>query len=284
MKAAGHQSGGVAPSRRLVVHLGLHKTGSTAIQRHLNRNADQLAGRLVLRTPQEGSPMRPLGRAALAYSLAPGKDSEAALRDALAEVLAGLPANGLPVLLSHENLAGAMPGKGGETGLYPVLPQIVRLIREGAAGFDLAFVYYTRDMAAWRPSVWSQLVRTEGYRRDLSAFEAEIAGLPGWDDLDRRLAHAAGDARLTRFRLEDEAALDRPGRQLLTLAGLDQAEIDALQVLEGPSNERLCDAATEFMRRLNGLAIHPHARRAVSDLVGRAQHLFAADTPSEGTL
>lgn len=278
------QAGGGAAARRLILHLGLHKTGSTAIQRHLNRNAEALAHRLVIRTPEEGSPTRPLGRAALAYSLAPGKATETALRDAVAGLLSSLPDNDLPVLISHENIAGAMPGKGGETDLYPVLPQILRLIREAAPSFSIEFVYYTREMRAWRPSVWSQLVRTEGYQGDYAAFDAEIGELPGWGDLDRRLRQAAGPCQLTRLRLEDETVPRRPGRQLLRHAGLSDAEIDGLRQLEGDANERLSATSTEFMRLLNGLSIHPHARRRVSDLVGRAQHLFAADTPSKGTL
>ena len=75
----------------------------------------------------------------------------------------------------------------------------------------------------------------------------------------------------------------RPGRQLLSHAGLSAAEIDALRPLEGPANERLSAPATEFVRRLNTLEIHPHARRLVSDLVARSQNLFAADAPREGT-
>ena len=59
----GKQDAGKA--RRLIVHMGVQKTGSTSIQRHLRRNEDALAGDLVVRTPEEGSPMRPLGRAAV---------------------------------------------------------------------------------------------------------------------------------------------------------------------------------------------------------------------------
>lgn len=110
--------------RRLIVHVGVQKTGTTSLQRHLQRNAAALADRLLVLTPREGTPMRPLGRAAVAYSLRQGPDSEDALRAAIADVLETIPDNGLPVLLSHENLAGAMPGNGGETRLYPALPRI----------------------------------------------------------------------------------------------------------------------------------------------------------------
>lgn len=270
--------------RRIIVHLGLHKTSSTAIQRHLERNADALADRLVVRTPQEGTPMRPLGRAGLAYSLHPGTDTETALKIAFQDVLETLPGNDLPAIISHENIAGAMPGKGGETGLYPALPRIVAILAKAARGQEVEFVYYWRNMERWRASVWAQLVRSEGYQRGWPEFQAEIAALPVWGDLHRRMRADAAGARVTRFSLEDEPEHDRPGSQLLAHAGLDPAEIAALRPLEAPVNERLSPSSTEFLRRLNGLAIHPHARRKVSDLVARAQPLFTAEAPSEGTL
>lgn len=270
-------------TRRIIVHLGVHKTGSTAIQRHLQRNAAGLADRLIVRTPQEGTPMRPLGRAALAFSLNPSEDTETALRVAFGDVLETLPDSPLPAIISHENLAGAMPGKGGETGLYPALPRIARAIRKAAGGDGIEFVYYIREMTDWRPSVWAQVVRTEGYRRVYRDFATETDGLPGWGDLHGRLTDAVGGARVTRFRLADEADQARPGRQLLRHAGLSDAEIGALRPLDGGANERLAPASTEFIRHLNGLDIHPYARRKVSDLVARTQHLFAADAPSEGT-
>ncbi|QIR85506.1 hypothetical protein [Paracoccus sp. AK26] len=269
-------------ARRLIVHLGVQKTGSTSIQRHLRRNADTLAHHILVRTPEEGSPMRPLGRAAIAFSLAPSDDRAQALRLAFRDVLDSLPANAVPVLISHENLAGAMPGNGGETRLYPALPQIAALLMAEAREFTTDFVIYTRSRKSWRPSVWAQAVRTDGYTRSLLEFEVETADLPGWGDLVRRMTAETGD-RVTRFRLEDETDPLRPGRQLLRHAGLDDALIDALQPLDGPTNNRLNDGATEFLRRLNGLSLNPHAHGRIVDLVARAEHLFAADASPEGT-
>ncbi|MBU3029963.1 hypothetical protein [Paracoccus marinaquae] len=270
--------------RRLIVHLGVHKTGSTAIQRHLHRNAAALARRLILRTPWPDQPMQALGRAAQQFSLAPGGDTRKALRIALEDVLETLPANDLPVILSHENLAGAPPGKGQEIRLYPALPRIAELIRQTAGGFEVDFVIYTRSMETWRASLWAQIVRSEGYAGALADFLTDTADLPGWDDLGHRMAEAVGQDRIRCFRLEDEAEHARPGRQLLRHAGLSDAEIAALPPLEGASNERLSHGATEFLRRLNGLSLNPHARRKVVDLVASNQFLFTADQPSAGTL
>ena len=269
--------------RRLILHLGVQKTGSTAIQRFLRQNADALSDDLIVRTPVEGTPMRPLGRAAIAHSLSNDPDTATALRLAFADVLAELPDNGLPVLISHENLAGAMPGNGGETRLYPALPEILSLLRTEAKGFEIEAVVYTRNMKQWKSSVWAQAVRTDGYAKTEEAFLADIETLPGWGDLIRRLGQEIGAENVCRCRLEDEADATRPAGQLLRHAGLDDARIAALTPLQGQSMPRLSASSTEFLRRLNGLSLNPYARGKVADLVARAQPLFAAEWPSEGT-
>lgn len=266
------------------LHVGVQKTGSTSLQRFLQLNAPDLAGELVIRTPDEGTAMRPLGRAAIALSLT-SKGGDAPFVAAFHAVLDTLPAGAEPVVLSHENLAGAMPGNGGETRLYPALPRLAGLLARTAAdrGFDARFVLYTRRMGGWKRSVWAQAIRTDGYSRDWSGFADETAGLPGWKDLIRRLEPVTGPDRLHRLRLEDEPDMQRPGSRMLRLIGLTQARIAALAPLEGRAMERLSDASTEFLRRVNMLAINPHARDRISELVSRSQTLFAADAPPKGT-
>ena len=273
-------------SRPLILHVGVQKTGTTSLQRFLRRSSEALSDVLIVRTPEEGTPMRPLGRAAVAASLYKDPDLRLALSDAFGVVLDTLPEGPQTVILSHENLAGAMPGNGGETRLYPALPDLLApLVDQAVArGFAPQVAIYTRRMAAWLPSVWAQAVRTDGYRGTWEAFQAETAELPGWGDLIRRLTTALGTERVTRLRLEAEPDPERPGRQLLDLAGIDPARLDALPPLDGRGMEQLSANATEFLRRLNGLALNPHARDRVADLVSRSQPLFTAPSPSEGTL
>lgn len=272
--------------RRLVLHLGVQKTGTTSLQRFLKLHADALSDLLVIRTPEEGTPMRPLGRAAIAASLGDSSDLRKALKVAFEDVLDSLPDGPQTVLISHENLAGAMPGNGGETRLYPALPQMMQQLDNvaRARGFDAHFVFYSRRMQAWKPSVWAQAVRTDGYAGTRAEFMAQVEGLPGWGDLERRLARQLGADRVTRLALEAETDPDRPGLQLLALAGIPADRAVALAPLLSRGMERLNDGSTEFLRRLNGLALNPHARGRIVDLVTRSQHLFTADMPSEGTL
>lgn len=268
--------------RRLIVHIGVQKTGSTGLQRHLRMNKDLMAGHLVCLTPDAGAPMRNLGRAAVAYSLDLSQDAESTLRDAVRDALDCAPANDLPVILSHENLAGAVPGSGGEAALFPALPRIARIIMDSAPDFSVDFVIYTREMSDWKVSVWSQIVRSDGYTGTLTEFLDLTDDLPEWDDLTDRIKDVTGEDRLTCFLLEDEPNEGHPGQQLLRFSGLSDDLIGSLKPLYGTPNRRLNDASTEFLRRLNSVKINPYARSKVSELVALAQELFAADLPSDG--
>ncbi len=268
---------------RVIVHLGVQKTGSTSLHHFLQKNAAALADRLVIRTPEAGTSMRPLGRAAIAYSLDGERGDEARLMEAVATVCEGLPQDGRTVLISHENLAGAMPGNGGETRLYPALPRIIALLDRAFAPLVPVYAVYSRRMEAWKASVWAQAVRTDGYGGSYDEFLSETRDLPGWDDLLDRLEDAA-PGRLHHFELVDERDRMRPGRQLLALAGISAEEHAALEPLTGSSMQRLNAGATEFLRQLNGLPLNPQARAKVANLVASTQNLFDADHRPDGTL
>lgn len=269
--------------RPIILHIGVQKTGTTSTQRFLEQAAPDIADRVIIRTPAEGTPMRPLGRAAVAFTLGPGKDRREALVAALDDVLDTVPEGDQPVLLSHENLAGAMPGNGGETGLFPVLPRLLKQLDRTARdrGFAPLYVFCTRPMDDWLPSVWAQAVRTDGYAGSWDDFRALTADLPDWGNLHRRIANAVGEDRVIRLRIGQDSDI---GRRLLSLAGLPDPVVAALPALAVRAMERLDGNATEFLRRLNALDLNPHARDRVADLVARSQDLFTANAPSAGTL
>jgi hypothetical protein len=279
--AAPSSDAGAVP--RLIVHLGVQKTGTTSLHHFLQQNSDALAERLVIRTPEPDTPMRPLGRAAIAYSLDGERGDEARLAEAVATVVEGLPQDGRSILISHENLAGAMPGNGGETRLYPALPRILGVLDRAFAPLVPIYVIYSRRMEAWKASVWAQAVRTDGYAGSYDDFLSETRDLPGWDELIVRL-EAAVPGRLHHVDLADERDLTRPGRQLLALAGIPAEAHAALAPLTAPSMQRLNAGATEFLRRLNALPLNPQARAKVANLVASTQNLFDADHRPDGTL
>ena len=274
----------------LTLHLGVQKTASTAFHHFLHLNAAALAGKLTVRTPAPGFPTEFSllnQRAAIDYSLTPDAAHREKLAARIGELRDELVATGpVPILVSHENLPGAMPGNGGEVKLYPQIGAILGLLAEHLAPFAPRFVFYTREMHAWKGSVYNQAVKTDGYAGTRAAFEAETAACGTWDEMRARAEAAVGADSVTFFRLEDETDPMRPGQQLLAQAGLSAEEIAGLAPLSGRPNESLNPGALEFMRQINRAGLAPKPRTKVMRLVTQNQALFApslagAETPGE---
>ena len=261
----------------LTLHLGVQKTASTAFHHFLHLNAAALAGKLTVRTPAPGTPARAAARAAIDYSLTPDAAHREKLAARIGELRDELVATGpVPILVSHENLPGAMPGNGGEVKLYPQIGAILGLLAEHLAPFAPRFVFYTREMHAWKGSVYNQAVKTDGYAGTRAAFEAETAACGTWDEMRARAEAAVGADSVTFFRLEDETDPMRPGQQLLAQAGLSAEEIAGLAPLSGRPNESLNPGALEFMRQINRVGLAPKPRMKVMQLVTQHQALFAS--------
>ncbi|GKY86164.1 hypothetical protein [Sinisalibacter aestuarii] len=263
--------------RRVILHLGVQKTASTALHHFLKRNEEALAPHLMVRTPRQGTPTQRMGRAAVDYSLEPTPEREAAFVACIRELRDEILADDRPVLVSHENLPGAMLGNPGVTTLYPMIGQLLALLDAHLAPLVPHYVLYTRDMAAWKRSAYNQSVKTDGYPRSFEAFLTETAECGTWEGLSARIAAQIGASRFTRFRLEDEADQLRPGQQLLTLAGLDAATLAALDPIAHRPNESLAPGALEFMRLVNETGLAPGPRMKVMRLVMNNPALFAPD-------
>lgn len=260
---------------RLVLHVGVQKTATTAAQLFLQANAKALRPWVTVHTPRKGTPTQTLGRKAIDYTLEPGAQTEADFVAAIGAVKAVLETETGTVLISHENLVGAPPGSFGQTRLYPFIDRIVALLDEHFAPYRPEFVYYTREMAAWKRSVHNQIVKTDGYQGTWEEYQALVAPITGWDDFHARFCAAAGAARVTRFRLENQEARDRPGQQMLRHLGVPDRALARLSPIKAPANESLNAGALEFMRRANGEGFGPHVRTRLAALVAGSQTLFS---------
>jgi hypothetical protein len=261
-------------NRRLILHCGVQKTATTSLQRFLRRNAQALAPDLTVLTPERGSSERELGHAAMQFSLDPAPRVELRFTAAITALRQSLDQGDGPLLISHENLPGAMIGKAGVVTLYPMLERILDLLESGLAPWRPEYVFYTRDMAAWKRSVYAQAVRTDRYAGPLAQFMDETAGCGGWDGLQARLDARLGSERVRFFRLEDEPDPGRPGAQLLAFAGLTAERIVALDPVRR-RNQSLLPSAVEFLRQVNGLDLDTGTRSRLVDLVATNQSLFS---------
>jgi hypothetical protein len=261
---------------RLIIHLGVQKTGTTSFQARLMQNADMLAHRMSVHTPLRGTPAQKMGRAGMNFSLDPDAEREQLLVQAIARVREEILPTGRNALISHENLPGAVLGNGPTRRLYPQIGRIIELLDAGFAPLVPEYVIYTREMAGWLESVHSQVVISDRYLGTFDEFLVEMADCGTWAELEERVRRQVGPLRLRVFRLEDEPDAERPGQQILRFAGLSEAELAALPGIER-MNTRVPASAVEFVRQLNRSALDRGALRDAVGIVLENLPLFAKD-------
>lgn len=258
---------------RLILHCGVQKTASTSLHQFLQSNRSALRRHLAVLTPVKGSATRTLGRAAAKFSLEPQAEQE--FVDAIKAVRNQVLAEEIDCLISHENLVGAMIGRAGVTTLYPHITQIIDRLDEHFSPFVPEYVFYTREMDAWKKSVYGQAVKSDQYTQSFSAFQKATRHCGSWEDFFARVREHVGNDRAHLFALENEKLPEFPGMQLLKHAGMSESQVLQLVPQNSKRNKSLNAGSLEFMRLVNSLRLAAEPRREIAKLVTQNQSLFA---------
>ncbi|HBS51226.1 MAG TPA: hypothetical protein DEA05_14620 [Rhodobacteraceae bacterium] len=212
--------------RRIVIHAGFHKTGTSSVQQTLRTNRAAL--KPYLRSVLKWG-MRDLLHASRGYSTWRDPLSLGKVRrrfTAMMKAQGDMPRRTL--CLSAEELAGHMPGREGvdDYGAAPVLAaEMARGAAEVHPGAETLFVFSTRAPETWLRSAYWEHVKSSSLTEDYEDFAARMAGAA---DLDRivDLVSATQPCRVHRAAIEDHAAA--PAAPLLRLCGVPETVIDAL--------------------------------------------------------
>lgn len=150
------------PGRRVIVHAGFHKTGTSSAQNFLLANGKHIWPRCALVMP--GRLRHGAARMAVRYS----RFGEPAMLDQfgqdLHDVLSTIDAGNRTILISDENLAGRMPGRDGQTG-YHATPALMARAEDVICDIfgvetDVVFHFTTRDPLSWLRSTYKHNLRT----------------------------------------------------------------------------------------------------------------------------
>lgn len=156
--------------RRCFLHIGTHKTGSTAIQVQLNNHRRQLARRGFL-YPKTGIPAPLAGHHNIAWQLRGDRRFRPEL-GTVDDLFVEIGKSDHDVILSSEDFECTADNLGSFVG---------KLERYG---FDVAFIIYFRDQISYCRTLYLGLARHQRYDRTFSEFLAELIGhrLVRWQD------------------------------------------------------------------------------------------------------
>ena len=228
----------------LLVHLGPHKTGSTAIQRALANNSAVLREHgVVFLAGVE------LDRAAQAIA----RGQYPLAKQLLSTVAqAAMATKAERFVMSQEDFCGEIPGRGKVEAIYPTIAKNLRVISRVFASYDVSFLFFAREESDWIRSCFSQNLR---YRKTLTTFR-EFHSVFGtafsWDTVLEQARQQFGD------RLEIQPYSREPTSGFAHLITRLGANIDfgALRPA-APTNVSPPEATHSALERINRFADMP---------------------------
>jgi hypothetical protein len=223
--------------RRFILHIGPHKTGTTFIQKLLEHNRSRLPKDLYYFNRNEDilyalrTTLMQIGSAAEAIRHA-GLISEMA-RELTKQ------SDRPTMLLSHEDILGAIPARPkGQAGLYPYVQPTLSAVVRGlkAGGTQPTVVFYVREMADWKRSLFHQKFGKSTDRSYAPKKFSQRFNLPqNWSEMLGRLRTATAGAELKLISYEEDRASGLHGTALFRICGLTEAQTSRFDLI-APQN------------------------------------------------
>ncbi|MCA8867752.1 MAG: hypothetical protein KDA67_03810 [Rhodobacteraceae bacterium] len=227
-------------ARRIFVHIGAHKTGTTYIQQTLEANRARLPLAFEV-VPRRQHQLARLAR--IAANVRTDQDSSAKETDLRrnAALLAQRFCRVKTLLITHEGLPGPMPGRVRFPGLYPQAKYLLPAMVSGLAahGATVELIFYQRRFADWQASLYRYRFRDQPDRDYNPRRFARRCGLPdGWGDFICELQTVLPDIPLHVVSYEKDRATGLLGRAIYQRVGLTDTDINALRRLPAQNVSR----------------------------------------------
>lgn len=158
--------------KTVLVHIGPHKTGSTAIQKSLLDASEILSdeGIAYVHTPQ--THQAALDLANERFDMAEQRLSQIALTiGALKES---------HIILSQEDFCGPLIGRSAQRRVYPKLTKNMRIIMRAMRPHDVKFLFFVRDEADWLRSCYHQHLKFRSRFFDFNSFQEQFGADLKW--------------------------------------------------------------------------------------------------------
>ena len=253
--------------RRIVIHAGFHKTGTTTIQATLRENRALMKAHSVLRLRWH---MQDLVAATRGYSTWGDPLSLIKVEHRFDRLMTELPNVPRRVLIiSAEELAGHLPGRR-DIEDYSAARTLLRSFSEIAhrhfPSAEVVFYLSTRAPDPWLKSAYWEHVKASSMTLDFDAFRERTEG---GSDLDGMVAYIAESLSVPVHHKRLEACRNLtlgPAEPLLDLCDLP-ANLRAQLQPVSPRNSRLGDDVLQALLEINRTVETTEARKAAKAII-----------------
>ncbi|WP_037311266.1 hypothetical protein [Ruegeria halocynthiae] len=194
--------------RRVLLHLGFHKTGTTAAQSFLYENRALIWPHFALVLPYRTRDLG-LSRAATNHSVYGTVGTLSKFGTQIRTFLDSLDfGDKRGLIVSEENFSGLRPSRNAEQG-YAAAPELaaclVDAIRHRLSGQEVDITVYLslRQRGSWLRNLWAHDLEHMRQVRDIETFRAELDHLPPLEDTVARIREKLPSVTVQEEWLED---------------------------------------------------------------------------------
>ncbi len=241
--------------KTILVHLGPHKTGSTAIQKSLADASALLKDAGVAYANSEGTHAAALDLVNERFGSATEK-----LED-LSQSISFLEQKS--VILSHEDFCGELIGRSLRRKVYPKLTKHLRLIRRAFGQHEVKFVFFLREESDWLRSCYHQHLKYRTRYSDFATFADRYGQNLSWTEVLAKPLEVFGD----RLSLLDYTRDPKAGiTELLGLLGLNETGCDPIPA-HRDANRSPDEKQIKQLERINQMTDFPPSAWFAKSLV-----------------
>ncbi|WP_223421434.1 hypothetical protein [Tateyamaria pelophila] len=222
--------------KRVILHAGFHKTGTSHVQRTLRANARALSPYVTLRVRRD---MKALMRATRSFSSMSDMGALTAVATEFRSLLNEIE-DAACLVIAAEELSGHLPGRPrvSDYSAAPILAEIYSsAIRDRWPRADVIFHYGTRARQDWLPSAYWEHVKSSSITMNLEDFVARYHTATDLDGIAAQVADLGLEVQTTP--LESARGRFGPAEPVLKLCNLPN---DLILKPQRPHNERLASA------------------------------------------
>ncbi|HCP81573.1 MAG TPA: hypothetical protein DIT67_08240 [Octadecabacter sp.] len=259
------------PGRRVIVHAGFHKTGTTSAQKFLFANRKDIWPRcaLVLPAKLRGD----AGLQAVRYSRFRTDALLDSFSSGLRSMLSQIDPGRRKILISEESLSGRMPGRDGQLD-YSATPTLMARAEDVicdifGAEAEVIFCFTTREPQSWLNSTYKHNLRKSRLTMDKEEYTETFGPASDLVGVTKAVENAVTGIVCTAD-LSDLTGQEGPAQPLMDLMGLSERRRSNL-IAHVTHNIGPNDAMIDELLALNRSNLSEEALTvAKKDLLGKA--------------
>ncbi|WP_456387570.1 hypothetical protein [Profundibacter sp.] len=263
--------------RRVVIHAGFHKTGTTTAQRFLMHNGEHIWPHHAIAIQHR---IRDPLQFALSYSTGAGQIALDEFRSRFRVFLETLNLGAeRGLIISAENLAGMMPGKNALVEGYTACPVLMKVVAECIEQVidpnpDMTFHFSTRGKDAWLRSIWWHNLSKTRLTDNFNDFADALGPTCDLENTVQQVRKVIAPYPVTSMPLEQTTGQKfGPATPLIDLLNLPDTARNALQNIPAENVMPSRDLVKAFLKLNRSDLSNPDLVAAKQELLERAAKL-----------